>query len=946
MLQIRGSRDTRIVIDGLPGSGKTTFVKRICYLWAQSCNIRPGEGKVKTLEDYRLVVPIILKFVKDENTLADILTSQFPCLNICEVCALLRHLQRKPKETLLLLDGYDEYTGKSFIENVILMKESPDVLCITTSRAHAIEQIKRQSSRAVQQHVRLCGFSEDQIKQYINQFCEYHDLPPQTGTDLIKALQERPKLLDVAKIPIRTEMICVVWAVYGKLGDTLADLYEKFILHLITHWDEKLPSSSQFVKLPEAEIWKAIQPVLLKVGKLANTWTKHNNLCSLYTDNQLKDVLKEDYEKVINIGLLIKSYPSSALNVSKWSFPHMTFQEYFIAYLLGNVASDDEITDFTERCKQYQYRVLTKCEVIFTFLASMYPAISNKVITKLLLDEKDKTRCEELFDILCKQFENIVNQMMDIPLPFYLNLDSNKKLNLIFLQALFDADQKRKESNLKQLSIDNPMKFKNFLDIVGINELNVTILNKQQLTLVSQKMKHLHQLKSFGINSTVGFSAWGQEDIMKNIQPANLRFLSITGPSALEAVAEIIDKYTFLERLEVEENSNIRDKTHGQKILSVLKDSKLMKQVTFSVMDLDEIIIEDKVSIKVMVHVKKLQPGTLKVTSDMLTENSTIALHTLDLSRNNLETEGRPLGELVTKLLGLRRLILGDCNLKPETLQDILVALTNVQSPCGLQTLNLGHYENCNRNNLCSAGSALGMLIKLMPDLQILDLAGCKMQPSDFGTSSDALFGAVTKIHTLNLGVNDLGEANEGGFEFLQHIPELKALKAGGPNNDDPVPAICGAINAGVPTKLSILDVSDSCLTSRSLSLLGEHLHLLNSLEVLNLKGAEDLEQKDYNHIYKNIPQTLTHLNCCSDQSLTDETTDPYEILGNKYCFNKLLKLNATLIESDQEMLQELLEEINPKIKVYCNLKENIWDMYVLEKSDPKQEEQLNEELI
>ena len=104
------------------------------------------------------------------------------------------------------------------------MKESPDVLCITTSRAHAIEQIKRQSSRAVQQHVRLCGFSEDQIKQYINQFCEYHDLPPQKGTDLINALQERPKLLDVAKIPIRTEMICVVWAVFGKLGDTLADL--------------------------------------------------------------------------------------------------------------------------------------------------------------------------------------------------------------------------------------------------------------------------------------------------------------------------------------------------------------------------------------------------------------------------------------------------------------------------------------------------------------------------------------------------------------------------------------------------------------------------------------------------------------------------------------------------------------------------------------------------
>ena len=924
------------MIDGLPGSGKTTFVKRICYLWAHKFNQKAGEEAFEMLEDYKLVVPIVLKFVKHENTLTEILTSQLPCLNICEVCAVLKHQQTYPRDTLLLLDGYDEYTGKSFIEKVILKNESPDVLCITTSRAHAIEQIKRHSSRAVEQHVKLCGFNADQVEQYIKQFFEYHNLPPQKATNLMKVLKEKHHLLEVAKIPIRTEMICVVWAVYGRLGDTLADLYEKFLLHLITHWHEKLPTSNQFSKLSEDKIWKSSQPLLLKVGKLANTWTKHNNLCSMYTEKELEDVLKEDYEKVINIGLLIKSYPSSALNVSKWSFPHLTFQEYFIAYLLGNDTNDDEITKFTKRCEQYEYRVLTKCEVIFTFLASMYPAIASKVVTQLLLEEQDKTRCEELFHILCKQFENIVNQMTDIPLPFYLNLDSNKKINIIFLQALFDADQKREDSNLRQLCVDNPLKFEKFLDILALNELHVTILNEQQLQIVSQKIKHLRQLTSLSIKSAVGFFSRDQKDIMKNMEEIKLKYLSITGPGALEAVAKNIAKFASLEKLQVEENSDIRGKTHGQKILESLRGKKSVKQVNFSVMDLNDIIIKEDVQIKVVVRVKKLKPSTLKMTSDMLTGNATLALHTLNLSRNSLEHDGGRLGELVAKVSGLRVLILGDCNLVAKTVREMVDVFKLLRLP-GLQTLNMGQCENNNCNNLHSAGSAVGKLLKMMPYLQILDLAECKLQSTDFEAMSQSLSEAsteihTTKIHTLNVGVNDLGDASGKGFKFLQHMPELKVLKAGGPD-EDPIHAICGALDNGFITRLCTLDVSDSCIQSESLQILGEHLNLTKSLEVLNLKGIEEVEVAYYNHIYKNIPPSLTHLNVSSEHTMTNKPTDPYDILDNKYCFSKLHKMNVTLIESDQEMLQELLEKINPDIKVYCNPKENIWKIYVLDKT-------------
>ena len=185
-LQIKEAADTRLFLDGQPGAGKTTFVKRICYLWAQRLYGTLDEQMVPLLEDYTVVLPVILKFINKENNLTDILSAQMQYLGICEICAVIKHLEENPKDTLLLQDGYDEYNGQSYIENLILKKENADVYCVATARPHAIEQIKRHSSQAAQKHIRLCKFSEEQVKQYITQFCQSYGLPEETGEELME----------------------------------------------------------------------------------------------------------------------------------------------------------------------------------------------------------------------------------------------------------------------------------------------------------------------------------------------------------------------------------------------------------------------------------------------------------------------------------------------------------------------------------------------------------------------------------------------------------------------------------------------------------------------------------------------------------------------------------------------------------------------------------------
>ena len=185
------------------------------------------------MKKYGIVLPIILRLLSKENSMFDLVYSQFGFLSIAEICAVVNFIETDPAHILILQDGFDEYSGGSVISKILSKELYPNAVCLTTSRSHAIEQLRRQTSQAVEHHVRLCGFSKDQVKQYIKQFCQYHNKPPETGKELIRVLfDERPDILEVAKIPIRTEMICIVWMVYGRLGKTLADLYEMFIIDL------------------------------------------------------------------------------------------------------------------------------------------------------------------------------------------------------------------------------------------------------------------------------------------------------------------------------------------------------------------------------------------------------------------------------------------------------------------------------------------------------------------------------------------------------------------------------------------------------------------------------------------------------------------------------------------------------------------------------------------
>ena len=478
------------MIDGDPGAGKTTFIKILCYIWAQSI-LHPEERDTENvyLHKYTLVIPIILRFVKEQNTVMDIIRSQFKILHIYEISALISLLESKPSEVLLLLDGYDEYTGHSkVISKVTNKEECAAVLTITTLRPHTVELLRRHTSQAVYQHVRLCGFSKEQVKQYIRQFCQYHGLPPYKGEELIRTLsEEKPAFLEVAKIPIRTEMICTVWAVYGKLGKTLADLYEMFIIHLFTHWQAKMKVPAK--KMPQNQVSNTEKSMFIKIGQLANTWEKHNRLIIVFSTEELQAILGEDFDKVKNIGILTKSHPSYILQESKWSFPHLTIQEYFVAYFLGNTEVTPFVGKFASRCKEY--RILQRCEIIFMFLCSKYADVANKILSLLVREEKDEKKCKDLLNFILKLIKHYESSKIDILLPYCVDITSidreitvgynrdRGKLLKSSLYSLLESEKRQKKPNLHSLTVCNILQYRGFMDLTYLQRLDV-VVRKQE----------------------------------------------------------------------------------------------------------------------------------------------------------------------------------------------------------------------------------------------------------------------------------------------------------------------------------------------------------------------------------------------------------------------------------------------------------------------------------
>ena len=301
----------RILVYGRPGIGKSTFTQKIAVDWTR--------GKQEILKRFEVLLLIKLRDVCDSQDFqtmletAELLSADDPKA----VDNLDEYVRQNQDKVLLVLDGYDEYSGgqSSPVDEIWRGKILRGCCVVITTRGVKEEELSKLSLVQFE----LKGFdSEEQVKA----FASKHLSDQKAVEELVEYLRKQQHLWDMAKIPLLLLMLCLVWKEEdGKgLPTSGADLYSRFMKTLLCHLvskDSEVDSQSIDEYTEE----------LSRLGELAFDALLQNRLHFPFSKLPDDDVFK----KFIDTGFLQTSKLSSSTPEKIVYFLHKSVQEFVAA---------------------------------------------------------------------------------------------------------------------------------------------------------------------------------------------------------------------------------------------------------------------------------------------------------------------------------------------------------------------------------------------------------------------------------------------------------------------------------------------------------------------------------------------------------------------------------------------------------------------------------------
>ena len=304
----------RILVYGRPGIGKSTFTQKVAVDWAN--------GKKKILKKFALLLLIRLRDVCDSRNVcamlktAELLSADKPKA----VKNLYEYVLQNQEKVLLILDGYDEYSGgkSSLIHQIWRGSQLRDCCVMITTRPVKEDELRVPSHAQFE----LNGFdSWEQKKQFARKI-----LPDEEDVKgLLEYLKEHD-LEEMAEIPLLLLMLCLLWKnKKHQLPTSRAEIYVEFIQTLLDHMAIKDSDNVATDKSIDE-----YQEELSKIGKLAFDALLEDCLHFDFTKFPHGDL----FEKLIHVGFFQVS-KLSALNCEKMVyFLHKSVQEFLAAWFI------------------------------------------------------------------------------------------------------------------------------------------------------------------------------------------------------------------------------------------------------------------------------------------------------------------------------------------------------------------------------------------------------------------------------------------------------------------------------------------------------------------------------------------------------------------------------------------------------------------------------------
>ena len=321
-----------LLVEGRPGSGKTTLVHKVTRDWAVG-------GKV--LQEARMVFLVTLRLLNvsgKDKSLGDL-------LGIFYGGELRETVEQKliasgGSGACFILDGLDEYPiskkENSIIYDLIFKNKTlPFSMVIVASRPVATRDLKQKCKSRVE----VIGFTKKQINSYIETYPYSSDnLEPADMSSKLKVyLSQHPNVQHMCYLPVHAAMICFLFSQRGgNIPQTETKIYEQFIIStLLRH---KTRSKDEQTLKSLSDLCGEEKDKFMSICQLA--FEMINSSLQVVSETEAQVLLTEDS----CLGLLTVEQTYKHYGCDKLlSFQHLSIQEYLAAFYLSQF--DEEGTE-------------------------------------------------------------------------------------------------------------------------------------------------------------------------------------------------------------------------------------------------------------------------------------------------------------------------------------------------------------------------------------------------------------------------------------------------------------------------------------------------------------------------------------------------------------------------------------------------------------------------
>ena len=361
------SSGASLLIEGRPGSGKTTLVHKFSQDWAR---------KEITITHVRLLFLIHLRgFCSDPNIgLRDLIGCYFSGSDV-EVIEKYAN-KHQGLGLCFVLDGLDEYMPQRkqvYIYQLIRKHVLPKSVVIVASRPAAAADFRKKATRQIE----VLGFLRDQIYDYIESYP--FSSPSKSHTGLIKYLDEHLNVLHMCYLPIHTCMVCFLYDnLESDLPQTETSIYAEFtkftMLRMLYRDDNNTDMCIEsFNDLPQPQ-----NQLYVSICKLAFEMTSSSK--QVMRQTEVKHFFNLQPSDKDCLGLITVDKMAMICGFQKlYTFLHLTFQEFLAAFYISSLDEEKQL-ELIEK-----FRDATQMKQVWKFYCGLVPFNgTNSTVIRLI----------------------------------------------------------------------------------------------------------------------------------------------------------------------------------------------------------------------------------------------------------------------------------------------------------------------------------------------------------------------------------------------------------------------------------------------------------------------------------------------------------------------------------------------------------------------------------